>query len=757
MGENIRPSVRSGTSEDNTEPLSPLLSKPGSSAVDSTVDTPAAAIPVLTRDSRDEEEDDSSDFDGDDPFTYSDDSASLSDAYFHPQSDDDLARPKGLFMRVGAEHDPLTAGLPQHPVASWYGSVDAAERSTSPLWVSGPIHEDSEAMPPFGPNLSLMEGGKTLKKVAGKDRRKRKQRKHRTERRQQEQAARERAVTQVRGKPQEVTRWQDFIFAVLFVIQLVLVVLCAFRFGFGVIRFKEENMSFSHYVRERKGRIHWQTRGVAELTHTHNALNASINELVYTDDAYTAPDTHSSAHRIPSSSLSSSSISSSTLASDDSFTIDYQNVIALVGISGFYACILAYITFGFMLILARSLIQITLIFSVVLALAWGLVGLVLDPYGVISIMAFTAVLLTLGYTMFNWNRIPFAATNLYTALCGMRCTADITILGLASLVVAFSWCIIWSMAFTGVVNSFNNVDCDTKDNCQPHVKSSHIPLYLLFLLSFHWTNTVIKNVVRVTVASAIGTWWFRPGDISPFCSSAVARPLLRSLTKSFGSICKGSLILQPAQTLTVFGKCCCFMFGTSESSCTNPQVIAPPDRAVAPEVVADESAADSVGLCQSPCCGLTDNLGFKLRSCNRWAYTYIGMYGYSFAEAGERAYQLFATREWLEVVKDNLIQNVLLLANVVIGGSTGTFAVIVEEMDGYDFTSFHKPVLSAFVVGSVIGYVMSNILMLGIVGSAVNTILVCFAAGPFEFDKNHPRLSAEMRQAWTQQVWEPPV
>jgi multisubunit Na+/H+ antiporter MnhC subunit len=313
------------------------------------------------------------------------------------------------------------------------------------------------------------------------------------------------------------------------------------------------------------------------------------------------------------------------------------------------------------------------------------------------------------------------------------------------------------MAFTGVVNSFNNVDCDTQDNCQPHVKSSHFPLYLLFLLSFHWTNTVIKNVVRVTVASAIGTWWFRPGDISPFCSSAVARPLLRSLTKSFGSICKGSLILQPAQALTVFGKCCCFMFGTSDSSCTNPHIIAPPDGVVAPTVVADESAADSVGLCQSPCCGLTDGLGVRLRSCNRWAYTYIGMYGYGFAEAGERAYQLFATREWLEVVKDNLIQNVLLLANIVIGGSTGTFAVIVEEMDGYDFTSFHKPVLSAFVVGSVIGYVMSNILMLGVVGSAVNTILVCFAAGPFEFDKNHPRLSGEMREAWTQQVWEPPV
>ena len=116
--------------------------------------------------------------------------------------------------------------------------------------------------------------------------------------------------------------------------------------------------------------------------------------------------------------------------------------------------------------------------------------------------------------------------------------------------------------------------------------------------------------------------------------------------------------------------------------------------------------------------------------------------------------QLFETREWVDVVKDNLVQNVLLMASVIIGGSTGTFAVIVEETDGLDFTSFHKPIISAFLVGSVIGYVLSNIRLLGVVASAVNTVLVCFAAGPFEFDKNHPMLSREMREAWTHHVWE---
>jgi hypothetical protein len=73
------------------------------------------------------------------------------------------------------------------------------------------------------------------------------------------------------------------------------------------------------------------------------------------------------------------------------------------------------------------------------------------------------------------------------------------------------------------------------------------------------------------------------------------------------------------------------------------------------------------------------------------------MYGYTFSEGGEKAIQLFETREWLTVVNDNLIHNVLLMASIVIGGSAGIFGVLAEEMDGYTFTSFHKPIITAFL------------------------------------------------------------
>lgn len=118
---------------------------------------------------------------------------------------------------------------------------------------------------------------------------------------------------------------------------------------------------------------------------------------------------------------------------------------------------------------------------------------------------------------------------------------------------------------------------------------------------------------------------------------------------------------------------------------------------------------------------------------------------------------LFETRGWLDIVRDNLIHNVMLMAALIIGGSAGTFAVVVEETDGYEISSFHKPIISAFLIGSVVGYVLSNVLLLGLVGSTVNTVLICFAAGPFEFDRKHGRLSSEMREAWTHHVWEPSV
>lgn len=47
----------------------------------------------------------------------------------------------------------------------------------------------------------------------------------------------------------------------------------------------------------------------------------------------------------------------------------------------------------------------------------------------------------------------------------------------------------------------------------------------------------------------------------------------------------------------------------------------------------------------------------------------------------------------------------------------------------------------------VIGLLLASITM-GVVSSGVNTVIVCFAEAPNEFQVNHPTLSDEMRTAW---------
>ena len=47
---------------------------------------------------------------------------------------------------------------------------------------------------------------------------------------------------------------------------------------------------------------------------------------------------------------------------------------------------------------------------------------------------------------------------------------------------------------------------------------------------------------------------------------------------------------------------------------------------------------------------------------------------------------------------------------------------------------------------------MLSAVKMGIIGSAVNTVIVCYAEAPAEFQQNHPELSDKMRAAW-RQAW----
>lgn len=155
----------------------------------------------------------------------------------------------------------------------------------------------------------------------------------------------------------------------------------------------------------------------------------------------------------------------------------------------------------------------------------------------------------------------------------------------------------------------------------------------------------------------------------------------------------------------------------------------------------------SILLCVLEC--LVNVLQKLIEYFNKWAYIYIGLYGYTYWEAGPRVLKLFEQRGWSAIINDQLIYRVLTWMSLIMGALTGLVGVAMVQacpriLRGVDPDAEGWV---AFCIGLVIGGVLSNIL-LSIISSAVDTVLVCFAEAPLEFALAYPELSECMEQAW---------
>jgi Plasma-membrane choline transporter len=125
---------------------------------------------------------------------------------------------------------------------------------------------------------------------------------------------------------------------------------------------------------------------------------------------------------------------------------------------------------------------------------------------------------------------------------------------------------------------------------------------------------------------------------------------------------------------------------------------------------------------------------------------YIGLYGYDYLTAGRNVMELFRARGWTTLINDDLVTRVLLLLNIVIGILTGCVALMLSNhytnwLIEFNGTSIGP--LLAFIIPFIIGVSISTIIM-GVVASAVDTVMVAFCEAPLEFERNHPGLHRQM-------------
>eukprot|EP00536_Pseudo-nitzschia_multiseries_P008053 jgi/Psemu1/256836/estExt_Genewise1Plus.C_1980029 len=360
---------------------------------------------------------------------------------------------------------------------------------------------------------------------------------------------------------------------------------------------------------------------------------------------------------------------------------------------------------------AETLIQSSLIGSCVLMGIMAVLFLI-DEVSWMAFVWIMSLLLTAWYAQSVWHTIPFAAANLRTALSAIETNGGICALAYGIVGLANLWTIVWVLAFVGV--SYRDPSCYA-GMCKPHV---NVLSFVFLIASFYWTIQVFQNVLHVTVSGVVGTWWFAPQDALSVFSPAIVDSFQRATTYSFGSICMGSLLVAIIQTLESLAK----------SARRNNQ--------------------RGLLLCLIECIlRMLSNIAIYF---NRWAYCYVGLYGFDYISSGKKAMELFQARGWTTIITDNLVYRSLSLVAVVVGAIAGFFGMMMAKATAWSDSTFgENSDGTVFILCFLIGVSMAFILM-KVVLSAVDTVIVAFAEAPAEFNTHHPALYNNMIQKWRQ-------
>jgi hypothetical protein len=392
-------------------------------------------------------------------------------------------------------------------------------------------------------------------------------------------------------------------------------------------------------------------------------------------------------------------------AAEYTTTLDMDAILYILLGAGVAGCVLSSLAMLLMMKFAEGLIKMALVWNVLVALIMT-IGAILGGVPGMAVLFGIACLFSLYWSCVVWTKIPFAAANLITATTAVRANIGLAFFAYLNLFLTFVWTFWWAIAF--VSTSFVLGECAADGTCEKEVNGG---IAFLFLVSFFWTSQVLKNVTHTTVAGTVGTFWFIPHEANGCCSQGVRDSYVRSITTSFVSICLGSLIVAIIQAVKEI------LHSMREQN-------------------------GSILVCLADfIIGCIESLAEYF---NQWAFVYVGLYGYSFIEAGKNVMTLFRTRGWTSIIADMLVDTVLLMVSLGVGVLTGVVGVIIGRMVQQEDNA---TLVAAFFVGMAVGFVLCSTIF-SLISSAVNATVVLYAEAPAEFQANHPQLSHQMRVAW---------
>lgn len=176
-------------------------------------------------------------------------------------------------------------------------------------------------------------------------------------------------------------------------------------------------------------------------------------------------------------------------------TVEFSGLLYIVLIAGVVALLISAGALSIMTRYSQFLVQFSVLFSMFSSLAMAVI-FGFHSQGGAALIAFVMFLLSAFYAWWIWSRIPFASSNLKTALTAVRANLGVAVIAYGLVIVAVGWTLLWMIALIGVYT--RTADCDKNGTCTGSLRGGD---ELFFLLSFYWTQQVIK--VRLLIDTSM--------------------------------------------------------------------------------------------------------------------------------------------------------------------------------------------------------------------------------------------------------------
>lgn len=160
--------------------------------------------------------------------------------------------------------------------------------------------------------------------------------------------------------------------------------------------------------------------------------------------------------------------------------INPNALLGVLTISGLLSFGIASLALGFMMKFAETLVKVALWFNILLFGVMAIVSLLGGALPMAGLFLLFAALS--GYYAYRvWARIPFAASNLVTAVSAVQANMGLSIYAYWSVILLFLWSILWMVSASSTLYVLGN--CNAEGECE----SVNGGLVFLFLVSYYWT------------------------------------------------------------------------------------------------------------------------------------------------------------------------------------------------------------------------------------------------------------------------------